>query len=326
VLGAPLDVIGADTNETSTSTRGRLSVEAKIPLGDIKGRIDHLAFDSQRQRLYVAELGNNSVGIVDVADRRVIRTVGGFDEPQGIGYEPMSDAIYVANGGDGSVRVFRGEDFSALGQIQLADDADNVRIDKEAHRIYVGHGAGALAVIDPATRTQLAGISLKGHPESFQLDPAGDFIFINVPEAGEIAVVSRKSQRQVSSWPTGKLRANYPLALDPAKGRVIAIFRHPARLESFELRTGQKLHGSGVCGDSDDVFVDSKRQRVYVICGEGFVDILDSSGEAYSSIGRFRSSEGSRTGLFVSELDRLLLAIRASGPESAAIWVLRPGS
>lgn len=323
-LSAPLPAVSVESSATSKLDRAPPSVEAKIPLGDVKGRIDHLAFDPRRQRLYVAELGNNSVGIVDLAAREVIRTVAGFHEPQGIGYEPTTDAVYVASGGDGAVRVFRGEDFSALGEIALGEDADNVRIDKQAQRVYVGFGDGALAVIDAATRRKLVDIALKGHPESFQLDPAGDLVFVNVPDAGQIAVVTRSAQRQVSSWPTGKLRANYPLTLDPTKGRVISIFRHPARLEAFEERSGRNLGGIDVCGDSDDVFVDSKRQRLYVICGEGFVDVFDSSGEAYTRIGRLTTSAGSRTGLFVPELDRLLIAIRASGKEAAAIWILRP--
>ena len=302
-----------------------LSVEEKIPLGDIKGRIDHLAFDRARRRVYVAELGNNSVGIVDVRTRRLIRTVTGFDEPQGIGYEASTDTIYVANAGDGSVRVFSGEDFAALGQIALAGDADNVRIDEKARRVYVGYGSGALAVIDATTRLRLADISLKGHPESFQLDPSGDFIFVNVPAAEQIAVVSRNSVRQVASWSTGTLRANFPLALDPARSRVISIFRRPARLEAFEMRTGQRINGSDVCADSDDVFVDSKRRRVYVICGEGYVDTFDSSTGTYKPLGRLKTSGGSRTGLFVPELDRLLVAVRASGREAAAIWLVRAG-
>jgi hypothetical protein len=84
------------------------TVEVKIPLGNIVGRIDHLAYDSARQRLYVAELGNDSVGIVDLKERRLLRTVAGFKEPQGIGYEASTDTVYVANGGDGSLRLFRG--------------------------------------------------------------------------------------------------------------------------------------------------------------------------------------------------------------------------
>ena len=44
-----------------------LVLETKIPLGEVRGRIDHLGIDVQRQRLLVAELGNNSLGVVDLA-------------------------------------------------------------------------------------------------------------------------------------------------------------------------------------------------------------------------------------------------------------------
>ena len=43
-----------------------LVLDSKIPLGEVSGRIDHLGIDLQRQRLFVAELGNDSVGVVDL--------------------------------------------------------------------------------------------------------------------------------------------------------------------------------------------------------------------------------------------------------------------
>ena len=43
-------------------------LERKIPLGEIRGRIDHLAIDLDRDRLFVAELGNASLGVVDLAE------------------------------------------------------------------------------------------------------------------------------------------------------------------------------------------------------------------------------------------------------------------
>lgn len=95
----------------------------------MSGRIDHLPVDLKRKRLLVAELGNNSLGVVDLATGKVLRTLSGLSEPQGVGYEPITDAIYVANAGDGSVRILRGEDFAALGQIDLGatdDDDDTV--------------------------------------------------------------------------------------------------------------------------------------------------------------------------------------------------------
>jgi DNA-binding beta-propeller fold protein YncE len=299
-----------------------LMLEAKIPLGQVVGRIDHLAFDPMRQRVYVAELGNDSVGIVNLAARRVERTVQEFDEPQGIAYEPTTDAVYVANGGDGSVRVRSGADFAPLATLSLGDDADNVRVDRSGGRVLVGYGSGALAVIDAASRKLIGRIRLKGHPESFQLYPQSDLVFVNVPEANEIAVVSRDANEQTGAWRTGSLRANFPLALDAPTSRVIAVFRRPPRLQAFDMRTGDVVFGADVCADSDDVFVDSVRRRVYVICGQGYVDVLDAAD--YRRLGRFATSSGSRTGLYIPELDRLLVAIRATAAEPAAVWVLRP--
>ena len=303
-----------------------LTLDTKISLGEISGRIDHLAFDSTRQRLYVAELGNNSVGILDLKSGRVLRTAPGFKEPQGIAFEPSTDTVYVANAGDGSVRLFRGEDFAPVGQIALGEDADNVRVDYSAQRVYVGYGDGALAVIDPKTRRKIADIPLKGHPESFQLEPDGPLIFVNVPDAGEIAVVDRQTHQSTADWSTGDLRSNFPLALDGPSGRLIAIFRRPARLAAFDIRRGVKLAEADVCGDADDVFADTTRHRVYAICGEGFVDTFVLNAGSYVRAGHTATVAGARTGLFIPELDRLLVAVRAHGKEPAAIWSFRPGS
>ncbi|MGZ3341061.1 MAG: YncE family protein, partial [Reyranella sp.] len=106
-----------------------LVLEAKIPLGAVAGRIDHFAFDPDRQLLFVAELGNDSVGIVDVKERRVVHRLSALREPQGTAWHPATSTLYVANAGDGSVRLFQGPDFTPAGRIDLGDDADNIRID-----------------------------------------------------------------------------------------------------------------------------------------------------------------------------------------------------
>ena len=62
-----------------------LVLEGKIALGAVSGRIDHLAVDPPRRRLFVAELGNDSIGVVDLDAGRVLRTIAGFKKPQGIG-------------------------------------------------------------------------------------------------------------------------------------------------------------------------------------------------------------------------------------------------
>jgi DNA-binding beta-propeller fold protein YncE len=317
-----LSLLGFNWNVMAQSAP--LDIESKIPLGRVRGRIDHLAIDLTRQRLFVAELGNDSVGVVDVKERKVVQRLTGLREPQGIGIASDTDTVYVANGKDGSVRLFRGADLNPVGQVALGDDADNVRVDAAVHRVFVGYGSGALAVIDTATRAKVADIPLKGHPESFRLEPRGSQIFVNVPGAHEISVVDRTTNRLVATWPTGLLLANYAMALDDA-GHVLAVFRYPARVGVFNKVDGKRLTVFETCGDSDDVFTDAKRQRLYVICGQGYIDVFtQQSGKGYARLARVATVAGARTGLFVPEMDRLFLAVRASGAVPASVWVFHP--
>jgi DNA-binding beta-propeller fold protein YncE len=299
-----------------------LVLEAKIPLGEVGGRIDHLAIDFKRQRLFVAELGNNSLGVVDLANRKLLQRITGLSEPQGVGYEPDSDTVYVANAGDGSVRLLRGDDLSPAGRIDLGDNADNVRIDAARRRVLVGYGAGALAIIDPNSRATTGDIRLKAHPESFQID--GDRAFVNVPDARLIEVADLATGKVTSAWPTQPNHSNFPMAIDREAHRLLVVFRSPARLLLLSTGDGRVAGSLDTCGDADDVFVDQKRGRIYVTCGEGSVDVFERQGDGYARIMAVPTIPGARSSLFVAELDRLFVAVRVSGREPAGIWIFRP--
>ena len=300
-----------------------LVLEAKIPLGQVSGRIDHLGIDVKRQRLFVAELGNNSLGVVDLAAGKVLRTVAGLSEPQGVAYVPFADSVFVANAGDGSVHVLRGDDLAPIGRIELGEDADNVRVDTQRNRVLVGYGNGALAVIDPATRTKAADIRLKGHPESFQIDETGTKVFVNVPDARDIEVADLASDTN-RSLPTRGAGSNFPMAIDRDAHRVLVVFRSPPTLMALSSQDGRMVAKIETCSDADDVFVDPKRRRVYVSCGEGVIDVLEQRETEYRRLARVPTVSGARTSLFVPELDRLFVAVRSRSGEPAAIWVFRP--
>jgi hypothetical protein len=108
------------------------------------------------------------------------------------------------------VRVLRGEDLAPIGRIELGDDADNVRVDAGRDRVLVGYGKGALAIIDPATRTKAADIRLKGRPEGFQIDETGTKVFVNVPDARDVEVVELATGAN-RSLPTDGVRSNFPM-------------------------------------------------------------------------------------------------------------------
>jgi len=300
-----------------------LILEAKIPLGQVSGRIDHLGIDVKRQQLLVAELGNNSLGVVDLAAGKVLHRIAGLSEPQGVAYVPFADSVFVANAGDGSVRALRGEDLAPIGRLELGDDADNVRVDTARSRLLVGYGKGALAVIDPVSLSKTADIPLKAHPEGFQIDEAGTRVFVNVPDAHEIGVVDFVAGSALS-LPMQGAGSNFPMAIDGDSHRVLVVFRNPPILMALSSHDGHVVAEAETCGDADDVFVNHKRRRVYVSCGEGVIDVLEPAEAGYRRLARVPTVSGARTSLFVPELDRLFVAVRAGSNEPAAIWVFRP--
>jgi YVTN family beta-propeller protein len=299
-----------------------LNLEHKIALGEVKGRIDHMALDPLRSRLFVAELENNSVGVVDLTARKVIHVIAGLTEPQGVGYEPSTDMLYVANGGDGSVRLYRGADYAQTGRIDLGDDADNIRIDPDTKHVLIGYGGGAIATIDPAKRIKIADFRLPAHPEGFQLHSKANQIFVNVPRSRAIVMLDGTSGQQKAAWPMKDAGGNFPMALDEDAQRVLVAFRSPARLAVFSARDGERVANVELCGDADDLFVDTKRGRLYVSCGEGFLDVFDA--RDYRRLARVPTVRGARTSYYVPSIDRLFLAVRAASLEPAAVWVYRP--
>jgi DNA-binding beta-propeller fold protein YncE len=312
---APQPVQGADMPP--------LVLESTIPLDHVSGRIDHMAVDLGRRRLIVAELGNGSVDVIDLTGSKPLRRIGGLISPQGVA--AVADRIIVASADDGTVRLFDAVDFAQVGVIALDGDADNIRVVPGSSRVVVGYGKGGIAVIEPATGAKISEFRLAGHPEGFQLHPADGRIFVNVPDARKISVIDGARGAEVASWKPPDLRANFPMAIDQDGARLASVFRQPARLVLFDTATGAVAANVETCGDADDVFFDAARRRIYVSCGEGFVDVYQQDGAMPRRIARVPTSSGARTSLYVPELDRLFVAARSGLlGSSAAILVFHP--
>ncbi len=307
------------------SSNPPLVLEHRIPLANVSGRIDHMAIDLGRDRLFVAERGNNSVDVVDLRAGRVVKRLTGLHSPQGVAYAKAGDLVLVSNADDGTVRLFHAGSLTSAGTIRLGDDADNMRVDPRNGSVVVGYGAGGLAIIDAVKRAKVAAIPLPAHPEAFEIDLTTDIAYVNVPSARQIDVIDLARRRKVATWTGWPARNNFPILLDAASGLLASLFWNPPIMAFLDRATGKLTAELPICGDADDVFFDQRRRRIYVSCGDGEITVFQRHARVYQGLPPVRTSPGARTSLFVPDLDRLFVAAPANRRGiGAAILAFRP--
>src|SRR6266852_2981380 len=312
----------------SAPERPPLLLVQEIPLPNVGGRIDHFTFDAKRKRVVGAALGNNTVEIVDTFAGKDIHSITGGANPQGLVYVSELDRLFVANGTDGKLRIYDGGSFKLLNTVDIGEDADNVRYDPAEKRVYVAFGGdevGGIAVVDAASGKRLEDVAkLDAHPESFQIASSKPVIYANIATKAKVVVIDRTTHK-VTEWPLKTGKANYPMALDEADHRVFVVTGKPAQLVVLDSDSGAMVASVACVNDSDDVYYDASRKRIYAPGGEGFISVIQQSdADHYEALAKIPTTVGARTGLWYEKRDRFYLAVPASSKQGAALWVYAP--
>src|SRR6266446_423042 len=301
-------------------TAAPLKLTQTIALPGVEGRIDHVAFDAAGERLFVCALGNNTVEVIDLRKAERIHSITGLGAPQGIVYIPKLDRLFVANDKGGIFKIYDGKSFQQISELNFEDDADNVRYEGATRKIYVGFGSGGIAVVNASDGKQIGSIKLSAHPEAFELEKNGKRIFVNVPNSRHVAVIDRDKREVINTWKTDLAFGNFPMALDEANHRLFIGCRMPSKLVVLDTESGDVVAKVDISGDPDDVFYDSKRHRIYAICGAGKIDIIEQTDPSnYKAVTKIDTADGARTGLFVPERDTLFVAVPRHGNQAAEI-------
>ena len=296
-----------------------------IPIPDTPGRFDHMSVDNKRGLVFATVFGNDTVEVLQLERARRIHTItGAFNRPQAALYLPDLNRLAVSNSEDGTVKIFDGDSYKLIDTIKFPDDADNMRYDPATKRVYVGYGDGAIGVFDATTSKRLEDYPLGVHPESFQLEQKGPRIFVNLASINQVAVIDRRT-RKITKWPLTEAGTNFPMALDEEHRRIFIAARRPARLLVLDMDTGKTIASLPGASDTDDMWYDTTRKRIYIPSGEGFMYCYQQvDADHYKRLAKIPTAIGARTSAYAGQVGKhnsLYLAVPARVFKGAEVWV-----
>jgi DNA-binding beta-propeller fold protein YncE len=284
-----------------------------------------MAIDSKHARLFVANLSNNSLDIVDLKAGKLLKQIPDQKKIQGIAYAPDLNRIFVGNGTGGECNIFDGKDYTLLKSIKLPG-ADNVRYLAARRLVYVGHAEKALSVIDAQTSEVKAEIKLPGQPEGFQLERKRPRLYLNTVDPTRLVVVDTEKNEVLHRYPLTLADRAYPMAVDEVNHRLFLGCRNKPSVVVVDSETGKEVTSVTIPEDTDDLFYDAKNKRLYASCGAGALAVIQQrDADHYETLETIPTVKLARTCFFDPAGERLYLIVpRREGQEGPTIRVYQP--
>ncbi len=324
-LAAPMLVLVAVASLAGEPSPAPLERVQTIALKGPAGGLDHLALDSRRGRLLVANTANNSLDVVDLKAGTLLRQVPGQGRIRGIAYAPDLDRVLVGNGTGSVFNAFDGQDYGLLKHVHLGD-ADNVRYNPATRRIYVVHADAELAVFDADGYAARSPIPLPQSVGAFQLEAGRPRMYVNAKAAGLVMCIDTRKDEIIARFPVAPAAENAALAIDERHHRLFVGCRRDPTQIVMDSDDGKVVARVPLPGDVDDVYFDAKRGRIYASCGDGSIAVIRRvDADRYESLATIPTARGARTSLFDEDGGRLYVAVprRADRPpqEAPEVWI-----
>ncbi len=289
------------------------------------GDLDHLALDAKGQRLFLSNKANDTLDVLDLKAGQLLRQIAGQNAVQGVAYAPELNRVYAALGTGGLCNVFNGDSYKIVKTLNFKDDADNVRYDAARGRVYVAHAEKSLAVVDAKTNGVKADVPLPADGEAFVLEAGRPRLYIDCPDASEVAVIDTDKNEVTAHYPV-KMGAEFPaIALDEAAHRLYVGCRKGPMVVVMDTETGKELSNAAIPGEIDDLHFDAKRKQLYASCGEGFLVVLrPTDADHVAVVAKVATAAGAKTCQFDADSGRLYVAVpRQEGKDGPEVRVFQ---
>jgi hypothetical protein len=332
----------------SAQEKQALRLVQTIPLPGVKGRLDHMAVDVEKKRLFVAAVTNNSLEVVDLTGGRVIKSLTGFNNTQDALFLGGNFNKLFVSSLDGHLRVFQGETFWLVQDFKIEPDPNRLYYDPATNLIYFGYGGqdagfdayervGILrpkpgAGYDRLVADMIAPTPRPGHLAELAMDDNG-ILLVCDSRADRIYQFDTRKRELIDSWPARGDGAG-DMALDRTRHRLFVGTRIPPEMTVYDSRSGKEIQSLPGPETMDGVYYDANLKRVYMTGGRwygtpdaspGWVYVYQQKDpDHYDVISKIKTRPGSGTSLLVPQFNRFYVASQAIGDQEAAILVFEP--
>jgi DNA-binding beta-propeller fold protein YncE len=302
-----------------------------VPLPGYSGDFDHFAVDTQRGRLLLAAEDHGTLEVFELKTGRHLQTVKGFDAPHSILVRPSASTILVTDSGKSMTKVLDAETYNIKGSIKLTEGADSAAYDPRTNVYYIVTGGkdvdmktANVEAINPDTGQRLGGVTFNdNHVEAIALEEHGNRIFVNLTQTNKIAVVDRKTMKEIAEWPVPPAQQNAMVALDEAQHRLYVVCRADSKgspagtVVVMNSDDGKVVATQEAPTRVDQVIYDVADHRLYVPGGQGFTAIYDTSDANHlKTVAKVTTAPGAKTGIMLPDKK---LALAASPGDTKAM-------
>jgi len=324
-LGAPAD---------NPFTLEKTLILPEVPPGPYS---DYLTLDPVGERLFATPQAAKAVAVVDLRGGRVLKMISGIGNSHGIYYSAPLNRLFVADGASGDIKVYSGETYSLLKTIPLARGADWLTYDPKSKFIYVNNGGedagmdhSLISAVSTESLEKVADIVIPTPGlEASVIDSDKELLYVNLVDESAVAVVDLAKRNVRATWKlTNGGHRNMAVTLDSVRERLYVACRDSAMHGSIivlDTANGRQMAILPIGGWADGIFVDQRRQRIYVSTGVGHLETYTiEAHDVYRRLEPVDTAVMAKTGIYSSELDRMYVSVPHLGGTPAQVMIFKP--
>jgi YVTN family beta-propeller protein len=165
-----------------------------------------LAADPTAGTVYLANAGDGTVSVIDVATNKVTATIAVGTEPAGVAVDHAAGTVYVTNHSVGTVSVIDEATNKVTGTIKVGTGPAGVAVDHTTGTVYVtNHSVGTVSVIHVATNKVTGTIKVGTDPAGLAVDPTAGTVYVLNSTDGTVSVISAPRPAPVPTALTARI-------------------------------------------------------------------------------------------------------------------------